>query len=224
MSPLRVGQRFRLTDADVAFLVTTLALNPADRAALTSLISDPELLDRFLDDERVYRAVLESPESLSISPQLYFYVIIRQAFREAGLEDRELADYVAAVLTRFAEKRKAGGPLGGDEAELLYGVDFLLKIEQTTPYQRYFLYASAGDQFLFLTGLFAGFLERRSHRRGAPGPAWYEQLGRRAYLSARDHPLATEFAMQPVYDILAQTFPRTRQILNGLSTRVLALD
>ena len=89
--------RFQRCDFD--FVAEVLSPEGA-RCHLEKLWSDPDGLREMLDLREVLRALLESPALLRVTPGFYFYVLVRHGFVRAGLEDVELADYIAGVLTK----------------------------------------------------------------------------------------------------------------------------
>ena len=70
--------RERLTAADFDFIIRTLAGSGQRRSAsLAELLTDSETRDSILDSEPLFQAVLEAGANLQISPQCYFYVLLR---------------------------------------------------------------------------------------------------------------------------------------------------
>jgi hypothetical protein len=65
----------------VDFLLATLGKSPQDTAALRDLLADEATRDQILDDDAIYRAVLERTGCLTISGHLYFYVLVRHSLR-----------------------------------------------------------------------------------------------------------------------------------------------
>lgn len=217
--------RERLQPRDFEFIHTALTGRPGGRPEdLASLFDDPESLTAILDHDRLARAVLELPFPLAISPQLYFYVLVRRSLKQAGIDDVEVADYVAATLAAHA----GGSPLGvtrgrRPDTDFTYHVDFIEKREGLGDYDRFFLEVQCGNHFLVLTGLFPRFLEHRAERRGAPGLRYYEGVARHAFAVAGGHPLAAEFAVSGVYHRLAECFGETRRALNRMAEEMLFL-
>ena len=224
MRPVPIIRRPHLTEADIKFLLEVLARGGANEHGLVRLLEDLSELDRLLDNERILRALLESPECLRVSPGFYFYVLVRHAFRLAGIEDRDLAGYVASVLEQYGNPGREGRGAGGPEPDILYAVDFLEARAHAGRYEQFHLCVFTGNRFLVLTGVFPGFLRHRRERRGAPGIPFYEQVGMAAFREARDHPLAREFDLVPVFARLAEDFPTARKALNDFSERLILLD
>lgn len=214
----------RFTPEDFVFL-ETLVFREQDQAdKLTSLLEDPASLLAVLEHEEVFRKVVEMPFPLAISPQMYFFVLVRRSLVDAGIDEIKIADYVAATLAAHA----TGPTMIGDKSnhpglDFTYHVDFVEAMEGLSHYEKFFLQVQCGNQFLVLTGLFPKFLEHRATRRGAPRLHYYEELARSAYLTAGDHPLAHEFDLRGVYPQLAGCLHETRRALNRMTEDYLFL-
>ncbi|MDF1815925.1 MAG: hypothetical protein P1V20_27240 [Verrucomicrobiales bacterium] len=189
------------------------------------LARDPDTLDSILDHPMLLEAVLSMEQSVTVSSELYFYVLVRHALKEQGVDHIEVADYVAATLVEFAK----GNPFqtGPDDNLQIngmpYHIEFVEAIQAANAYDRFYLHVHCGNQFLVLTGLFPGFIKRREERRGAPGVRYYEGVARGSYRTAGIHPLADEFALAEVYEILSDQFRETRRALNRLANEYLWL-
>lgn len=73
MNPVPSPCRSRLKPRDFEFISTTLAGSREERGFLHSLFDEPTALLAILENERLFRAILELPAPLSISPELYFF-------------------------------------------------------------------------------------------------------------------------------------------------------
>ncbi len=224
MHTVATSCRERFQPRDFEFILEALTGTRGGAPELESLFEDPGSLLAVLDHEQLVKAVLELPFPLAISPELYFFVLVRRSLKHAGIEDAEIADYVAATLAAHA----GGSPLGGarldkPDADFTYHVDFLGELEGISDYDRFFLEVQCGNHFLVLTGLFPKFLRHRADRRGAPGVRYYEGVARSAFLKAGDHPLADEFAVRSIYPRLAECFTETRRALNRMAEDYLFL-
>jgi hypothetical protein len=210
--------RAGFTPADLAFM-ESLFTGGRSSAVLGKLSEDAESLDAILDLKEIHRALLESPVALPVSASLYFYVLVRHAFMDGGIDHRDLADYVAGVLVEKLDARPDPRP-GTMPGWVTHAVDFVSVIQSAHGMLRFHLQVAAGDQFLVLTGLYADFLDRRAERRGAPGSDFYESFARNAYRSAADHPGLAP-CMREVLGLLSETFPVARRSLNRMSDRCL---
>lgn len=205
--------RAGITSADFAFIESTLA----GGSAIALLRSDPEAVTAILDLKEIQRALLESPVAVAVSPSLYFYVLVRHAFLDGGIDHAGLADYVAGVLVEKLSSR-ADRRSGAMPGWVTHAVDFLAVIQSTRGLLRFQLEVAAGDQFLVLTGLYPEFLDRRAELHGAPGVSFYETFARQSYQRAAGRP-GIDPAARDLFGLLAETFPLARKSLNRMSDR-----
>jgi hypothetical protein len=206
--------RAGITSADFAFIESLLA---DGSQALATLRMDPEAVTAILDLKEIHRTLLESPVAVAVSPSLYFYVLVRHAFLDGGIQPVELADYVAGVLVEKLASRpdpRSGAMPGW----VTHAVDFLAVIHATHGILRFHLEVAAGDQFLVLTGLYPEFLDQRAERQGAPGLGFYESFARQAYHSAAAQP-GIPHSTRNLFGLLSETFPMARKSLNRMSDR-----
>jgi hypothetical protein len=213
MTSARAG----ITPADMAFVDALLAGGQSQ--ALSSLWQEPDAVSAILDLGEIHRALLESPVALPVSPSLYFYVLVRHALRDGGIDSIEVADYVAGVLVEKLGAQ-AGRRPGAMPGWVTHAVDFVSVIQSTHGVLRFQLEVAAGDQFLVLTGIFPEFLDYRAERRGAPGVEFYEAFARQAYRRAANHPGIGAEA-RGLLGLLAETFPLARRSLNTMCDRSL---
>ena len=220
MGEFRPAYRKQMRRADLEFVADCLAPGSGDKASVLRLLVDPDTVDSVLDQPRLLRTVLESVHHLGLSSRLYFYLLTRHSLKNAGLDDPDLADYVSGVLESFVDARRSAGAY----PTVFYVVDWLKEIEKSPDGRRYELYVSAGNQLLYLTGVFPHFLEKRKRRRGAPDIAFYEDVARHSFRSAAHHPRSLEREMGGLYTEIADTFPDLRRALNDLSERLVFLN
>jgi hypothetical protein len=215
--------RVQLTAQDVEFIVSVLGGGRSSRNCLVDLLADEDSRDLILDDEKLFRAVLEQRGCLRISTHLYFYVLVRRVFRGSGIEQRVVADYVAELLSDFshAERMRAATP--GLSSPPHSFVDLLAALQNADDVTRFFIRAHIGNASLFLAGVFPGHIRHRAERRGAPDLRYYEELGRTSFRAASDHRLARQYELSGVFSTLSEQFRVTRRALNDLSDRLLAL-
>ena len=102
MNVIQPNCRIQFTAEDVEFIVSVLGSKAGATETLTRLLADEETRDLILDDEALFRAVLEQRACLRISTHFYFYVLVRHMFKRSGIEDRVVADYVAEVLAEYS--------------------------------------------------------------------------------------------------------------------------
>ncbi|MCB1130413.1 MAG: hypothetical protein KDN05_04735 [Verrucomicrobiae bacterium] len=210
--------RAGVTPADMAFIESLLA-GEGDGSLLAHLWTDPGSLTAILDLKEIHRALLESPVALPVSPSLYFYVLVRHAFLDGGIDQPDLADYVAGVLVEKPDTRPDRRP-GAMPAWITHAVDFQSVIQSSHGMLRFHLEVAAGDQFLVLTGLFPEFLEHRAGRHGAPDTGFYESFARQSYRSASNRSGIGPDTRE-LLGLLAETFPLARRALHRMSDRCL---
>ncbi len=210
--------RAGITPADITFIESLLAAG-GQSAAMASLWADPAAVTAILDLKEILRSLLESPVTLPVSSSLYFYVLVRHAFLDGGIDHPELADYVAGVLVEKLGSRPDPRP-GAMPGWMTHAVDFLSVIQSSHGILRFHLEVAAGDQFLVLTGLYPEFLDHRALRRGAPGMVFYETFGRQAYHSAAGRP-GINASSRELLGLLSETFTLVRRSLNRMSDRCL---
>jgi hypothetical protein len=175
------------------------------------LLDAPDLLERLL----TVRTMLVPSEAL------FFYVLVRHALRRAGIEDRDLADYLAAMLLDFGQRDRAWRIDWHDDQRHRYMVDILADLEATGGDRRFKVMVHLGNYALWLAGLFPDYIAARHLRKAGPDVTYYDSLGRRGFEMASDHALATEYGLAAVLRTAAERFASLRGALNGVSDRVL---
>jgi hypothetical protein len=215
--------RDRFTAADFDFVVSTLARSERDSVNLVDLLTDAEARDSILDSPRLFQTILERGAPLSISPQLYFYILIRHVLKETGLNDRGVSDYVASLLETFSQTARMKSPADGRSTPIQYVSDMLVALQNATPVQTFLIRAHVGNYSLFITGIFHGTVQSRAER-GAPDFGFYEDVGSANYKAAAHHRVARSAALTEIFERLAASFHEVRLALNRLSDSLLHLD
>ena len=213
--------RARLSRPDFEFMAAVLnQIDSSNEDPILRLARDPDTLNSLLDHPRILESILTMKQPIRISSELYFYVLVRHALKESGIDHLDVADYIAGTLVEFAN----GNPFKTDPGDKVhfdgipYHVEFIEAIHAANAYDRFYLHVHCGNQFLVLTGLFPGFIKHRETRRGAPGVRYYEGVAKGSFRTAGGHPLANEFALSEVYEFLANRFRETRKALNRMSS------
>ncbi len=222
MSLIQPNCRIQLSAEDIEFIVHVLEAKggPSD---LLRLLTDEEARDLILDNDSLLRAVLDRPSCLPISTQFYFYLLVRHVFRRAGIDERVVADYVAALLAEFSRTERTRRAHPDKDVPLEYFVDMLAALQNADDIAGFHLRAHIGNYSLFLSGVFPDRIRFRAERRGSPDIDYYEELGRSNYRVAKDHRLARKYNLADVFDILAERFRSTRRALNDLRDRLISL-
>jgi hypothetical protein len=202
-----------MTPEDLAFLMEALTASDRRRAPLRSLAEDPDALDRLLDSPLLFERLLEAPRLLDVSPYFFYYVVVRRAFLDHGIDDRRVADYVGALLSQHVRRVETGAERSG-----LYLVDLVRAIGEARSSEHAFsLQTEVGDRALYLAGVFPDRIYHR-HRYGRRPVDldWYEDMGRRHYAAAARHEAAARYELADVLELLADAFTVLRQALNDL--------
>jgi len=177
-------------------------------------------MDSLLDDPRV-RAALLTDGTASASPELVFYVLVRQALLEVGVEDRSTADFVASLVFAFGRGGRAYRVSEASDEEYHYLVDMMMKLASARDREAFLLRSHLGNYSLWIAGLFPDFVDGRRRRRGAPGVGYYEQVGRTGYRMAARTTEAASLGVEEIFDSVATDFSAVRTALNRVSDRYL---
>lgn len=212
--------RGRLGPRDLQLVVLLLSQGSSGRRAALERRLETEGPDALLDAPELPERLLAVRSMLVPSEVLFFYVMVRQALRAAELNDRDLADYLAAVLLAFGERDRATRVGWNDDHSHRYLVDILADLDTTTGERRFRVMVHLGNYALWLAGLFPQYIEARRLRHGGPDPTYYDSLGRRGYAMASDHALADRYHLDGILHNAAEHFPAIRGALNGLSARI----
>jgi hypothetical protein len=160
---------------------------------------------------------------LSISPQLYFYVLIRHVLKETGLNDRAVSDYLASLLERFSQTARMRSPADGQTNPVQYVSDMLIALRNASPSQSFLIRAHVGNYSLFITGMFPETVQSRS-QRGAPDVSFYEEVGSTNFKAVARHAMAKSCALTGVFESLSDQFRDVRLALNRLADSLVHLD
>lgn len=215
--------RVQFTAEDIDFIVEVLRPKVSSPNSLIQLLTDEETRDQILDDESLFRAVLEHRGCLKVSSHFYFYILVRQVLRKSGIEDRSVADYVAEVLAEFSRLERMQCAPSGTEGPLNYFFEMVNALQNADDTTGFYIRTHIGNQSLFLSGIFPDRIRYRAERRGAPDLRFYEELGRMNYRVARDHRLAKQYDLDGIFDVLSERFHDTRRALNDLGERLITL-
>ncbi len=216
--------RVQFAAEDVDFVVSVLGRRPGSADALVRLLADEEMRDLILDDEALFRALLEQTGCLRVSTHFYFYVLVRHVLRRAGIEDRAVADYVAEVLAEFARTERLRCVVPGRPGPLDYFFEMLSALETADERTRFCLRVHIGNHSLFLSGVFPQRIRFRAEQRGAPDLSYYVRIGRAQYRAAGDHRLAQRYELSGILHTLADRFDTARLALNDISERLFSMN
>jgi hypothetical protein len=178
-----------------------------------------EGLDALLDDPRTLNAVLTAEHSASSA--LVFYLLVRHALLESGIDDRVLADYISAILVAFGREDRAFRVDPAEPDRFLYLVDLVAAADSPDGRRQFLVRAHLGNYALWLTGIFPDFVTARVHRKGAPGIEYFQEMGATGYRLAADTPIASDHGLDQLFRQAADTFPELRIALNRVADRYL---
>ena len=125
MKLIQPNCRDRFAAEDVDFILSVLGRRIGQAECLVKLLADEESRDVILDDEALLKALLERGGCLRVSTHFYFYVLVRHVLWRAGIQQREVADYVAEILAEFAQTERARCILPGQPGALDYMFEML---------------------------------------------------------------------------------------------------
>lgn len=178
-------------------------------------------LDPLLDDPRLLDGLLRSRQGAHASLPLLSYVMVRHALRDTGEEDRQMADYCAAILLHFGLRQRARQLGEHDDATFDTLAAIGEEVEGNDAGRSFLARAHLGNYALWLSGLFPDYIEHRRWRRGGPDLGYFEQMGQRGFRLAADHRLAGEHGLTGLFAAASERFPRLRVALNAVSDRYL---
>ncbi len=213
--------RGRLRANDLQLVILLLSRGSAARRAFLERRLEAEGPDPLLDAPDLLEGLLAVRSMLVPSEALFFYVVLRDALRRSGVDDRELSDYLAALLLEFGRRDRAWRIDWNDDERHHYLVDIVADLEATEGDRRFKLMVHLGNYALWLAGLFPDYIAARQLRKGGPTLSYYEALGRRGYELASDHALADHYHLDGVFRAAAERFAAVRNALNGISDRLL---
>jgi hypothetical protein len=218
----RAGCQYRFTTADWQFIIESLGMTDRGRESLASLCDDPDSVRLILDHPKLFEAVAVQRHAAMLSPSLFFFVVVRHTLKRIGVEDLQVADYLAVVCAEFGlpgQRQASAKP----EVQSLYSIDYLQALDQARGPERFLIHVKCANQFMVLTCLYPTYLHRRAERRGAPDVGFYEQVVVSHLQAAGHHVLAEEFELEKVLLRLADAFPPVRRAMNHTLHEYLSL-
>jgi hypothetical protein len=217
---IRADTRSRLTAGDLQLVLLLLSRGSAHRRAGLEQRLKAEGPDALLDAAELLERLLAVRTVLVPSETLFFYVVVRHTLRGAGVDDRDLADYLASMLLDFGRRDRAWRVDWNDDQQHRYLVDILTDLEASDGERRFRVMVHLGNYALWLAGLFPDYIAARRLRKGGPDVSYYDALGRRGFGLASDHALADQYGLDAVLRTAAERFPSVRGAFNGMSDRL----
>jgi hypothetical protein len=216
------NMRACLRAADLRLVVLALSRGEQARRVELEQLLMSEGPDRLLDEPDLLERLL-AVRSLAVpSPALFAYVAVRHALMAAGIANREVADYLAALLLGFSSQNRHVRAQANDDATYQYLVDIVRDLDRVDDggVRGFLLLTHLGNYSLWLAGLFPDYVAAQRQRAGGPDLPYYDELGRQGYDMASRHRLADEYGVAEIYREAADRFPTLRQAFNRLSDRV----
>lgn len=217
--------RQKLNQDDLQFIVTALRRQGEKEATIFKLLADAEMRDALLDHPRLLERLTELRQTTSISPFLYFYVLVRHTLREFRIDDRAVADYTASLLAEFGKGNRMHRVDAHATQEYKYLVDLVADLLNANSEQTFYLQSHLGNYALFLTGIFPDHVYHRAkYHPPSPDFNYYEQVGSANYQRASQHDIAEKFQLTDILEVLGRQFRPVRLALNQVADSFLHLD
>ena len=223
MKMIQANCRTQFAAEDIEFILSILGAKLGKTECLTQLLADEETRDQILDDEAIYHALLERSGCLRVTSRFYFYILVRNVLRRAGIQDRSVADYVAEVLAEFSRAERSRCEVPGERGPIEYFFEMLAALQKADERTSFYLRVHMGNYSLFLSGVFAERIRFRAEARGFPDLKYYDAVGRTQYRVASDHRLAQRYAVSEIFSTLSDKFHTARLALNDMAERLLTL-
>lgn len=215
----------RLTDRDLRFLAENFPQPVASYAEMARVFATlPSTLESMLDAEYLQRRIFENRrELLAISPFLLFNVLLRRCIDGARTPtDRAVINYLANLLALFVRLERVYRPDLDEGRSHEYFVDLAEEAARAGEPRRFIVQAHIGNYAIYLTGIFADWLEyRRRYRRRPVELRYYADMGRAGYRDAAASRLARAYRLEDVFLRLALRFDHYRERLNVLAREYL---
>jgi hypothetical protein len=223
MKMIQPNCRIQFAAEDVDFILSVLGRRIGNAKCLVKLLADEGTRDLILDDEALLHALLERRGCLRVSSRFYFYILVRNVFRQSKIEDRSVADYVAEVLAEFARAERMRCVVPGQNDTFDYFFEMLAALRKADERTSFYIRAHIGNYSLFLSGVFPERIRFRAEARGFPDVKYYDALGRAQYRAAGDHRLAQRYELAPIFNTLSERFETTRLALNDIAERLFSI-
>jgi hypothetical protein len=129
--------RGQLKPRDLELVVLLLSRGSAAHRASLERRLEREGPDPLLDQPELAERLLAVRSVLLPSEVLFFYVVVRRTLLAAGLDDRDIADYLAALLLEFGRRDRATRVDWHDDHAHRYLVDILTDLEASQGERRF---------------------------------------------------------------------------------------
>ncbi|HET8634823.1 MAG TPA: hypothetical protein VFL88_11815 [Gemmatimonadales bacterium] len=216
---IRADLRSSLLPGDLDVILTALADGSSQRRAELERQLAEEGPDALLDRPGLLDRLAALRSVMIPSERLFLYVAMRHYLRASGLDDRELADYLASLVLAFGERDRAVRIAWHDDQQHAFLVDILADLEASAGERRFMVMVHLGNRALWLAGLYPDYIAARRARHGGPDVSFYDSMGRRGFGLASEHALADRYGLGDVFRTAAERFVALRAALNGMSDR-----
>src|SRR5882757_8403030 len=125
----RTGCWYRFTPADWQFIGESLGLSKSNKESLAALCDDPDVVRFIADHPKLLEALLMNRRAAMLSPELFFFVVVRHTLKRIGVEDLEVADYMAVVCADHGISSRNSAPQPKAAPPRLYSIDYLQALE-----------------------------------------------------------------------------------------------
>lgn len=209
--------RLQMTRDDAQLAIRLMARVSGDSVdSIEHRVAD-EGFDAVLDDPRLTTALMQDPSAAHASLRLFTYAMIRHALRNAGEDDRGIADYVTSIVVHFGMSGRANRIGMSDDESYSTLVDLVDDVNDPDAQRSFLVRTHLGNYALWLSGLFPDHIEQRRWRRGGPDLDYFEGLGKQGFQLAADHKLAEVYGLTALYATAAEHFGLLRTALNSVS-------
>lgn len=212
--------RGRLTAADVELVLLVLSSGSASRRERLERQLEAEGPDVLLDTPDLMDRLLALQTLVVPSEPLLFYVLVRHMLLRVEIDDRDVADYLASLLSNFGQRDRAWRIDWNDDQKHQYLVDIVADLEATAGDRQFKVMAHLGNYALWLAGVFPDYIAERQRRKGGPDVSYYDSWGQRGYRMAAGHELADRLGLDRVFSVAAERYSALRGAFNGLSNRL----
>jgi hypothetical protein len=131
-----------------------------------------------------------------------------------------VADYFAALLREFGNRRRAFRVDDVDDHEHRYLVDILHDLASSTGSRQFKVSVHLGNYAVWLAGVFPERVAAQQIRRGGPDLSYYEALGGRGFAEASEHQMAERIGLEEVLRTAADRIHDVRVALNRVSAQL----
>ena len=192
---------------------------------------------------------------LEVSPYFLFSLLLRKALREKRedaefveetletlnsaepvtpwnkkrllgfLEDKDISNYIANMLTKFAKSSRLFKIIEGEEESYHYIVDMIADSLKSNNIRKFYVYCHIGNYALFLTGMVPEYIEYRYEYKQRPvNEHYYMDFGKAYYGLASEHTNARKNRLSDTLSQLSEGFEVVVRVLRFMNSEYLYPD